>query len=252
MISLRGVEQRRGTTLALSAPSLDLPGDRTIAIIGPNGSGKSTLLRLLSGLDEPTTGTVEVLGRPAHAGRRDVAHVLQQQRVNEQVPVTVREVVAMGRFPHTGVLGRLRRVDRAIVDEELERFELLDLARRHLRELSGGQRQRVVLAQGFAQRAEVLLLDEPSTALDLTHFATLRSAIADARARGTTIIRTTHDVGTAQSCDHVVLLATTVVAAGPPDDVLTEVSLRTAYGGHLHELPDGSLVLDDPQRHHHH
>lgn len=219
------------------------------AVIGPNGSGKSTLLHLLAGLVLPEAGTVTVRGARPGAHAADVALVMQANVASRSVPLTVRETVRMGRYARTGVLGRFRRDDRHAVDEAMERMRISDLANRQLHELSGGQRQRVFVAQGLAQHAPVLLLDEPVTGLDLVTQDVIAAVIADERDRGRTVILTTHDIGTARDADQVLLLAGRVVHAGPPDEVLTPTSLEAAYGGHIHVLDDGTAVLDDPHHH---
>jgi manganese transport system ATP-binding protein len=234
---------------ALADVDLVIPRAARTAVIGPNGSGKTTLLRAISGLVTPTRGTVEVDGH--RAGRADVAHVLQTTVVNEQVPLTVLEVVRMGRYAHRGVLGRLTTEDHHIVAEAMGRLAIGDLASRHLRELSGGQRQRVYVAQGLAQQAAVLLLDEPITGLDMVSEDAINRIMDEEAAAGRTVVLTTHDVPTAAACDMVVLLATHVVAAGEPDEVLSTDHLGHAYGGQVFRTPEGTLVIGDPHHHEH-
>lgn len=223
-------ELRRGSRLALAAATLTLPAGRVTAVIGPNGSGKSTLLDAVVGLVEPSAGTIAVLGRPPREVRRRVAYVPQSTRVHEEVPITVREVVALGRYATLGRRRPFRAEDRRRVAESLERLDLGDVARRHLGELSGGQRQRVFVAQGLAQDRDLLLLDEPVTGLDLTSSAIIAAVIAGEREAGRTVVFTTHDLADAGTADHVVLLAGRVVAAGPPERVLTPGHLADAYG----------------------
>lgn len=232
---------------ALVDVDLRIPAGARTGVIGPNGSGKTTLLRAISGLVAPTAGEVLVDGhRP---GRADVAHVLQATVVNEQVPLTVTEVVRMGRYAHHGVLGRLTAHDHAIVEEAMARLAISDLGTRHLGELSGGQRQRVYVAQGLAQKADVLLLDEPITGLDLVSEEAISRIIDEEAAAGRTVVLTTHDVATAATCDMVVLLATHVVASGAPDTVLSDEHLGHAYGGQVFRTPEGTLVIGDPHHH---
>jgi ABC-type Mn2+/Zn2+ transport system ATPase subunit len=248
---LTSVWVRYGAIVAVRDVDLTIPRGTTTAIIGPNGSGKSTLLSTLSGLVRPTDGVVEVLGAPAARGSRRVAHVLQTTVANESVPLTVRETVRMGAYGRRGVLGRLTAGDRQAIDQAIDRMRIRDLVDRQLRELSGGQRQRVYVAQGLAQRADLLLLDEPITGLDLVTQETITTMIADEQAAGRTVVLTTHDVGTAHLADQAVLLATDVVAAGPPRETLVPAHLATAYGGHVHLLDDGTVVLDEPHHHDH-
>jgi ABC-type Mn2+/Zn2+ transport system ATPase subunit len=231
--------------------TLELPAGAVTAVIGPNGSGKSTLLATLSGLLTPAAGRVTVLGRSPVEARRRVAHVLQTTVANAAVPLTVRETVRMGAYGRRGWFGRLTRADRQAIDDAIDRLHVRDLADRQLVELSGGQRQRTYVAQGLAQRADVLLLDEPITGLDLVTQETISEVVRDEAAAGRTVILTTHDVGTAGLADVVVLLATGLVAAGPPDEVLRPDVLARAYGSHAHVLDDGTVVIDESHHHDH-
>jgi ABC-type Mn2+/Zn2+ transport system ATPase subunit len=224
------------------------PGTVTV-LIGPNGSGKSTLLHAIAGLLEGGAGRVEVLGTGPVEARPKVAYVLQAVAVTEHLPITVREVVTMGRYAVRGAFGRLHAGDRAAVDRAIESLELTDLVHRHLGELSGGQRQRALVAQALAQEADVLLLDEPVTGLDLASVERIRSVIDDERAAGRTVVVATHDLTDAQHADHLVLLAGRIVAAGPPATALTRQSLAEAYGSRLLRLDGDTLLLDDGAHH---
>jgi ABC-type Mn2+/Zn2+ transport system ATPase subunit len=248
---LADVGVRYGAIRAVTHVDLVFERGTSVAIIGPNGSGKSTLLSAISGLVRPTSGRVEVFGRPPRTARRHVAHVLQTTIANEAVPLTVDETVRMGCYGRLGAFRRFTAADRRAVDEAIARMRIGDLVDRQLLELSGGQRQRAYVAQGLAQRAEVLLLDEPITGLDLVTQETITEVITDERDRGTTVILTTHDVGTAQLADVAVLMASEVVAKGPPAEVLTPPNLARAYGGHVHVLDDGTVVLDEAHHHDH-
>ncbi len=248
-VEVRDLTVRYGRILALDRANLAVPRGTIAAIIGPNGSGKSTLLSSISGLVTPTSGRVSVHGDEARRATRHVAHVLQATIANEAVPLTVLETVRMGCYARRGALRPLTRADRATVEEAVERMRVGDLRNRQLRELSGGQRQRVYVAQGLAQRADVLLLDEPITGLDLITQETITEVIQGERDAGRTVLFTTHDVGTARLADRAALVATRVIATGDPSDVLTPEHLAEAYGGHLHVLDDGTIVLDEPARH---
>lgn len=250
-VDVREVTVTYGRIVAVHDASLAVPCGTTVAIIGPNGSGKSTLLSTLSGLVRPTRGSVRIHGQPSDDGRTRVAHVLQSTVANEAVPLTVRETVRMGAYGRVGSFRPLTARDREAVDTAIDRMRIGDLVRRQLHELSGGQRQRVYVAQGLAQQAPVLLLDEPITGLDLVTQEVITRVIADERAAGRTVVLTTHDVGTARLTDHAVLMATSVVAQGPPGEVLTPEHLGVAYGGHVHLLDDGTVVLDEPHHHDH-
>lgn len=250
-VRVEGVTAAYGRIRALEEVDLAFRAGTTTALIGPNGSGKSTLLALVSGLVRPSAGRVEVLGTTPAAARRRVAHVLQTNVANEAVPLTVAETVRMGCYGRRGAFRPLAHDDRTAVRRAMTRLRLEDLAGRQLHELSGGQRQRVYVAQGLAQQADVLLLDEPITGLDLTTQETIAEVIDEERERGRTVVLTTHDVGTAKAADLAVLLATRVVAAGPPEQTLNPDALAAAYLGHAHVLDDGTVVLDESHHHDH-
>jgi iron complex transport system ATP-binding protein len=240
-----GVVLAYGATVAVDASDFVVPTGCLTAVIGPNGSGKSSLLNALAGLLPPRRGALEVLGGTPVKARRRVAYVLQATKVNEVMPITVRETVAMARYALLGPWGFLRGPHRRAYLEAMERLEIADLAGRHLHELSGGQRQRVFVAQGLAQEAELLLLDEPITGLDLVSTERIRAAIAAEVERGTTVVVTTHDVADANRADHVILMSGRVHAQGLPAQVLHPDRLSEAYGIGIIHLEDGSLVLDD-------
>ena len=255
-IRSRGLGVRRGRDLVLRDVDLEVPAATVTAVIGPNGAGKSTLLDALAGLLSPATGRLEVLGRDPIARPRPrppaVAYVLQSAEVDVDLPLTVGEVVTMARYAIRGVLGRLRAPDRAAVADALDRLAVADLADRSLSELSEGQRRRVYVAQGLAQQAPVLLLDEPLTGLDLVSRDLIADAIAAERSAGRTVVVTTHDLGDARRADHVVLLAGRVVAQGPPARVLQAGPLSEAYRGRVVRVDAETLLLDDAGHDHDH
>jgi manganese transport system ATP-binding protein len=232
-----------GDRIALDRSSFEIPRGRVTAVIGPNGSGKSTVLSAIAGLIEPLAGDLEVL--EGGGGSRRISYVLQTTKVNDALPVTVAEVVAMGRYSGTGLYRRLRASDREAVAEAMERVDIADLAHRHLQDLSGGQRQRVFVAQGLAQDHDLLLLDEPLTGIDMTTAQAIDQAIHDELERGCTVVMTTHDLSEAQIADHVLLLSGRVVASGLPDEVLTPENLASAYGPALLHPEEGGILLDD-------
>lgn len=237
------VEFRYGVHVAVATSSFVIPEGAITALIGPNGSGKSTILNGIAGLVAPTSGRLSV-----HQGatRARIALVLQTTKVNDALPITVREVVSMGRYPTIGELKRLKDADRAVVTRAMERMSISDLQGRHLSELSGGQRQRVFVAQGLAQDHDLLLLDEPLTGLDLPSAQAIDEVIHDEQKRGGTIVMSTHDLAEARVADHVVLMAGRVVASGEPRDVLTTSNLTEAYGSALLHVDGEQIFLDDP------
>ena len=228
-------------TVALDTSNFEIPAGGVVAVIGPNGSGKSTLLNAIAGLVEPTSGTIQVNAEP---GR--ISYVMQATKVNDNLPVTVGEVVAMGRYASLGAYGRMRADDRAAVAVAMERMGIDLISGRHLNDLSGGQRQRVFVAQGLAQDHDVLLLDEPLTGIDITTAQAIDDVIHAETGEGCSVIMTTHDLSEAHTADFVLLLAGRVVAAGAPVDVLSEPNLVAAYGPSLLHVERGKVFLDDP------
>jgi iron complex transport system ATP-binding protein len=241
VVSARGVAVSYGSTVALGPSDFDVPGGGVVSLIGPNGSGKSTVLNLMAGLVSPRAGSISV---DVDAAR--ISYVMQATKVNEALPVTVREVVTMGRYASLGPYGQMRAEDRVAVDTVLDRMDITGIAGRHIHDLSGGQRQRVLVAQGLAQEHDLLLLDEPMTAVDLTTAQAIDDVIHTETMEGCTVVITTHDLSEARSSDFVVLLAGVVVASGPPEAVLTEENLLAAYGPSLLHAEEGRIFLDDP------
>lgn len=241
-ITTRGLEVRFGDTVALTGVDLDVPVGSSLAVIGPNGSGKSTLLGALAGTLEASAGSATVVGaRPSL--------VLQSTDVDRSLPITVRDTVSLARYPSIGLFGRFRAEDRRAVVEALTRLAIDDLAGRQFHELSGGQRQRVLVAQGLAQDTGVLLLDEPVTGLDVVSRAVILDVVDEEVAAGRTVVVTTHNLEDARRCDQVLLIASSPIATGPPDTVLTERHLRRAFGGRFIRIGD-ELILDDPHHNH--
>lgn len=239
----RGVTLGYGSRVVLERCDFTFPPASITALVGPNGSGKSTLLNALAGILPLRAGTLEVRGRPVSGGAAGAAMVLQTTPENAVLPVTAREVVTMARFAQRGLLRRLRAEDRRAVDEAMARLEVTELADHQLRELSGGQRQRVLVAQGLAQEAELLLLDEPVTGLDLVSRQRILDAMHAECDAGRSVVFSTHDLEDAEQAHHVLLLAGRVVAAGPPEVAITPDTLREAYSGRMLRLP--------PADHHH-
>jgi iron complex transport system ATP-binding protein len=242
-IEATDVEYRFGSTVAVALSSFTVPEGAITALIGPNASGKSTLLSGIAGILTPSTGTMNVIQA---ATRKRIAFVLQTTKVNDALPITVQEVVTMGRYTSLTTFGRLTDHDRAIIDTAMGRMSITDVAHRHLRELSGGQRQRVFVAQGLAQDHDILLLDEPLTGLDITSAQAIDAVIHEEQSLGRTIVMSTHDLAEARVSDHVVLMAGKVVASGTPEEVLTADLLKEAYGSAFLHVEGGHVFLDDP------
>ncbi|MCI2956425.1 metal ABC transporter ATP-binding protein [Agromyces atrinae] len=221
--SVRGAVVSYGRVRALDGVDLDVtPGTHT-AILGPNGSGKSTLLSVIAGVERPSAGHVE-LAAPG------VAFVVQRSEASDRLPVTVRDTVAMGRWAERGLWRRMTRADHTLIDACIDRLGLTELADRRLGELSGGQRQRALVAQGLAQRAPLLLLDEPATGLDSEAQQIIDDVIADEVSRGTTVVTATHHLESARRADRCVLMARGRIAfEGSPAEALDEARLSEAF-----------------------
>lgn len=241
----RGLVLAYGKNVAVSASDFTIPLCSVTAIIGPNGSGKSTLLHALAGIVAPHSGSLVVHGGPPNRNADKVSYVMQSVHFPEGTPITVGEIVAMGRYSTLGWYRPFTKHDRDRVAWAMDRLAVTDLADRHLGELSGGQRQRVYVAQGITQRHETILLDEPLTGLDLVSARTIDALIHSERDHGHSVVLTTHDLDEARAADHVILMGGRVVASGAPSEVLTRHNLELAYGlGALHD--HGGDFIDDP------
>ncbi|MBF8255370.1 MAG: mntB, partial [Anaerolineales bacterium] len=214
-----------------------------LAVVGPNGAGKTTLFNVLAGAHRPAAGTVRIFGHPP-GGDTCIAYVPQRSKADWAFPASAAEVVMMGRIREIGPLRWPGRRDWEIVRAALDQVGLADLSRRPIGELSGGQQQRVFLAQALAQEAELILLDEPFTGLDFPSQESLFVVLDSLRAAGVTELVATHDLNlAAERFDSVMLLNRRLVAFGRPADVLTREHLVQAYGGHVHVLPEGDLLV---------
>jgi iron complex transport system ATP-binding protein len=219
----------------LHGVSIEVVAGEMLAIVGPNGAGKSTLLKVLAGSIEPAAGTVELFGRSLSSiDRRELARTVASVSQENAVAFrfTVMEIVLMGRAPHLGAFRFESPHDLEIASSALERFDLRDLAARHIQELSGGERKRVFLARALAQEPKIALLDEPTAFLDLKHVAEIFARFRELCAqRGMTVVATLHDLNAAALyADRVLLLAEgRALACGTPAEVLTADNLRRVY-----------------------
>jgi manganese/iron transport system ATP-binding protein len=221
---------------ALSDASFQLIGGTICALVGVNGSGKSTLFKALMGFVTPTHGAVTINAEPVRAAQRRswVAYVPQAEDVDWTFPVSVHDVVMMGRYGYMNFMRQPKAVDRAAVEESLRRVGLWDFRDRQIGELSGGQKKRVFVARALAQRGRIILLDEPFTGVDVKTEEAIIILLRELRAEGRLILVSTHNLGSVpEFCDQVVLINRTVLAYGPTAEVFTPENLTHAFGGTL-------------------
>lgn len=232
-LAVSGLTVRYGEVVALEDVSLRIQPGRICALIGMNGSGKSTLYKAIMGLVRPVAGHVRIQDTtPALARRRGVVgYVPQSEEIDWSFPVSVRDVVMMGRYGRQRVLRRIRPSDRHAVDEALARVELTDLAHRQIGQLSGGQRKRAFVARGIAQEAQVLLLDEPFAGVDKPSEATIVRLLKELAAAGTTVVISTHDLHALPDlADEAVLLRNRVLLHDEVGRVIRPENLALAFG----------------------
>ena len=243
------LELRRLTVSYGSRPVLwdvdaTFPVGALSAIVGPNGAGKSTLLRAALGLIQSDAGQSLIEGRPARAALDRVAYVPQRDAIDWDFPITVREVVEMGRYRAAGWFRRVPRSERALVDESIERVGMGPFADRQIGRLSGGQRQRVFIARALAQRAPLMLLDEPFAGIDARTEASLLELLSGLRDQGDSVVVVHHNLATARAAfDWALLLNVRAIACGPAQEALSPELVRRAYGAAVEARVDGREEL---------
>lgn len=202
------------------------------AVVGPNGSGKSTLLNACLGLTPTDAGQIAIFGAPARSARARVAYVPQREAVDWDFPITVREVVEMGRYRAVGWARRIRGADRRLVAESLERVGMEAFATRQIGQLSGGQRQRVFVARALAQQADLLVMDEPFSGIDARTEAAILALLRELRDReGRSVVVVHHDLATVRDVfDWALVLNVQAVACGPIARAMSAENVRRAYG----------------------
>lgn len=239
---------------ALDELDLQIEPGLRVAVVGPNGAGKSTLFNVLAGALAPSAGEVHIHGH-LPAQYLCLAYVPQSNLVDWNFPVSVNDVVNMGRTGRLGLLRHPGANDHRLVAESLERVGLTALANRQISELSGGQKQRMFLARALAQQADLLLLDEPMSGLDIPSQEQILQILDGLQKQGITVLVATHDLDLASDhFDRILLINRRLIAYGPRDEVLTAANLSLAYGGAMQavETKEGKLLLGDIGGHHGH
>lgn len=247
ILRAENLEFRYNGTLALDGLNFEFhKGDR-IAVVGPNGAGKSTLFKVIAGVLKPTAGKVLIAGDNPDE-HICVAYVPQHSQVDWNFPVNVADVVMMGRVGQMGLLRWPKKQDWQAVNEALDTVRLSHLAQRQISELSGGQKQRMFIARALAQEAELMLMDEPLTGLDMPSQETIFQVLDELRSRGVTVLVSLHDLQmAADHFDRIFLLNRKLLAFGTPQEVLETQTLLDAYGSNLRVIHthDGLVAVDD-------
>ena len=232
-IDVRDLTVTYGHVVALRDVDLQLPAGKLVGVVGPNGSGKSSLLKCVVGAHRAASGEIRVLGQGQRAARRLIAYVPQRSDVERDFPITVREVVQLGRHGERGWFRRLTAEDHRIVDDALDRSGISHLARRPVDALSGGQLQRTFVARALAQDRPVLVLDEPFVGIDTATEAALFELLEQLRDQGRSIIVVHHDLeDVRERFDHCALLAGRLLDQGDPREVLDPERVFATFSGH--------------------
>ena len=246
-----------GDKIILRDLSFQVPHGARVAVVGPNGAGKSTLFKALVGLLPLQSGRILIHGEVLGAHKDCVAYVPQREEVDWRFPVTVSDVVLMGRYGQMGWLSRPSNRDRQIVQSSLERMGIADLATRSIGQLSGGQQQRAFLARAIAQEPHILLMDEPFTGVDVTTQEATFRLIDHLQEKEVTTIVSTHDLNLAASrFDLVLLINHKLIAFGAPREVFVKENLSAAFGNSLLVMDNGIMLVDEccsgDEEHRHH
>lgn len=226
--------------------SIQVPHGARAAVVGPNGAGKSTLFKAMVGLLPLKRGRILIHGLPLGIHQDCVAYVPQREEVDWRFPVSVEDVVMMGRFGQLRRLQRPGEQDRTAVARSLEQMGISHLASTPVGDLSGGQQQRVFLARALAQEPHILLMDEPFTGVDASTQETTLALLDELQLQHVTMLISTHDLNLAsERFDQVLLLNRRVISYGPPKEAFTPHNLAQAFSGKILVLPGGALLVDD-------
>tara|TARA_E500000178_G_C16989169_1_gene739922 strand:+ start:465 stop:1241 length:777 start_codon:yes stop_codon:yes gene_type:complete len=218
---------------------LEIEEGSLVGVLGPNGAGKSTLVKTIMNMIKPNGGYVKIFGKNPKDGIKQIGYVPQRESVDWDFPVTVMDVVLMGRYGHVGWFSRIGKTDRKKACECLEQVNMLPYSDRQIGNLSGGQQQRVFLARALAQESAVYVMDEPFAGVDAATEKTIVSILQKMKDAGKTLIVVHHDLSSAKEYfDHLLLLNMRKVAYGPVSEIYTHKLLQKTYGGRLAVLSE--------------
>lgn len=238
-ISLKDVNVDYGNKRGLFNASIDIPYNSFTGVIGMNGAGKSTMFKVIMGLIKPQSGVVTICDDPVSISQKHghVAYVQQSEAVDWDFPISVYEVVMMGRLGKQNIFKTPSKEDHEFVVKALEQVKMTDHKDHQIGELSGGQKKRVFVARALAQGADILLLDEPFAGLDATSERGLVKLFIELKDKGKTVVLATHDLmSLPDTCDRVALIKYTVVAHGPTKEVFTRELVEKTFDGPLHNV----------------
>jgi manganese/iron transport system ATP-binding protein len=247
IVAVRNVWAQYNGNVALENVTFQLQQGERVAVIGPNGAGKSTLFNVISGVLRPARGQVDIygFGPDEHIC---IAYVPQRNQVDWRFPVNVADVVMMGRIGRLGLFRWPKRKDWQLVEQALELVGMVDLAKRQIGELSGGQQQRAFIARALAQEAELMLMDEPLSGLDVRSQEDIFTILEKLRERDVTVMVATHDLNqAAERFDRLMLLNRRIIGFGTATEIFTPTLLNRAYSGSMRliETPDGTMFVSD-------
>jgi manganese/zinc/iron transport system ATP- binding protein len=219
---------------AIKGINLNIDEGTIIGIIGPNGAGKSTLLKGILGLLPIDTGEVKVYGKPIKESLKKIAYIPQREQFDWDFPITVYDVVMMGRYPHLSLFGTPGENDKKIVTESLEKVEMQSYRNTQIRNLSGGQQQRIFLARALAQQSGIYFMDEPFVGVDAKTEKAIFNLIKELKESGKTILIVHHDLGKVTDYfDRLIMINQTLIAYGDTKEVFTKENVQRTYGGRL-------------------
>ncbi len=248
LVELQNVTSGYGQNEAIQDVSVRIWAGQFVAVVGPNGGGKTTLLRTILGTLRPMRGNVSVGGQPINERNLErIGYVPQLETIDWNFPITVEEVILMGLYGKNNWLRRVNKEDRAKLVEVMERLNLADLGKRHIRELSGGQQQAVFLGRALLADPDLILLDEPTAGLDIRSRDDVIHFLHEINHQGVAVVITAHDLNwVAAHLPWVICMNRGIIAEGQPQEVFTPSVLREAYRGEMVVLlHDGMIMIGE-------